>query len=255
MAKRFTDTDKWKNPWFRELPNTYRWLWLYILDNCDNAGIWRIDFSLASYCIGSKIDVQEAEEIFEGKYFLIDHDKWFIPSFVTFQYGSLKDDSRPHQSVVKILLKYGIDPKSIHTLSIEYPKSIHTLKDKYKDKDKDKDQDKNKEKESEKFLEAFALYPIRTKGPNAVQRFNEQIRSEQDFVDLLQSIKHYCAHLAKPENSWKAPKQSFATYLGTKASGFFWRDWISPEAGESKIQKTAGGKDWDVMTVPLGGRS
>jgi hypothetical protein len=143
VAKRFTDSDKWKNPAFREMPNDLRWFWIYLLDNCDAAGIWRVDFAHASFSIGLKISSKHAEEYFceDGKAIVIDHDKWFIPSFVTFQYGDLKEDSRPHQSVIKILVKNGIDPKTL-TLSKGYLKSIHTLKDKEQEQDKDQEQEK-----------------------------------------------------------------------------------------------------------------
>ena len=39
MAKRFTDTDKWKKGFIRNLPTKYKLLWLYILDDCNHAGV------------------------------------------------------------------------------------------------------------------------------------------------------------------------------------------------------------------------
>ena len=47
MAKRFTDTDKWKKKWFRELKPISKCFWSYLLDNCNHAGIWEVDISLA----------------------------------------------------------------------------------------------------------------------------------------------------------------------------------------------------------------
>ena len=35
MAKRFTDTDKWKKGFIKRLPAKYKLLWLYILDDCN----------------------------------------------------------------------------------------------------------------------------------------------------------------------------------------------------------------------------
>ncbi len=144
MAKRFTDTEKWKNPNFRDMDPGYRWLWLYLLDTCDAAGIWRVDFSMASFCLGFKINAREAQEYFEDKVIVIDHDKWFIPSFIEFQYGELSEASKPHLSVIKILRKHGIDPKNL-TLLKGYPKGIQTLKEKEQDQEKDKDKEKGPE--------------------------------------------------------------------------------------------------------------
>lgn len=57
----------------------------------------------------------------------IDDEKWHIPKFIEFQYGELSEDCRPHFTVIKTLLKYGLWKNK------EYPKGIHTLKDKDKD--------------------------------------------------------------------------------------------------------------------------
>ena len=77
------------------------------------------------------------------------------------------------------------------------------------------------------FEKAYKSYPIQKKGPNAEARFKEQIKTETSFNDLLKSIENYKKHLSLPANSWRVPKQTFAAYLGTKASGFFWLDWVN----------------------------
>jgi len=40
MAKRFTASEKWEDLWFSELSNKYKLFWIYLLDKCDNAGVW-----------------------------------------------------------------------------------------------------------------------------------------------------------------------------------------------------------------------
>src|SRR5438270_9372042 len=46
MAKRFTDTDIWKRQrWFRKLSPINKLAFCYIKDNCNHAGIWRVDCS------------------------------------------------------------------------------------------------------------------------------------------------------------------------------------------------------------------
>ena len=42
MALRFTDTEKWKDPWFSDLENQEKILFLYLQDNVNNAGIYEI---------------------------------------------------------------------------------------------------------------------------------------------------------------------------------------------------------------------
>lgn len=106
MAKRFTDTDKWKKPFIRGLQGAYKLLWLYILDDCDHAGIWQVDFEVASIRIGEQVNEKEAIKAF-GDRIEIFHNgaKWFIIDFVDFQYGQLSEKNRMHLSVINILTK------------------------------------------------------------------------------------------------------------------------------------------------------
>ena len=52
MAKRFTDTDKWKKQFIKGLPLEYKMFWLYILDECNHAGIWHVEFDLVQLRLG-----------------------------------------------------------------------------------------------------------------------------------------------------------------------------------------------------------
>ena len=67
MAKRFTDSDKWKKPFIRNLPLEYKIFWLYILDDCDHAGIWHIDFEVAEIRLGIKLSSGEIKRYFGDK--------------------------------------------------------------------------------------------------------------------------------------------------------------------------------------------
>ena len=110
MAKRFTDTEKWKKPFIRGLQGAYKLLWLYICDDCDHAGIWQVDIEVAAIRIGEKIDSKEAVKSFDEKIIIFDKgNKWFIPSFLEFQYPSgLNPDNRAHNSVIILLEKYSL---------------------------------------------------------------------------------------------------------------------------------------------------
>ena len=55
MKKRFTDCDKWRDPWFRRLSVQAKLVWLWLLDNCDNAGVIDVDIELAAFQIGEEI--------------------------------------------------------------------------------------------------------------------------------------------------------------------------------------------------------
>lgn len=127
MPKRMTDTDKWKKPFIKSLPLEYKIFWLYLLDDCDHAGIWHADFEVAELRLGTKLSQKKAEGLFEQKVVLLDNgSKWFIPDFITFQYGELTEKNKMYKPVSLVLNKY-------HLMGHLSP--INGVKDKVKEKD------------------------------------------------------------------------------------------------------------------------
>lgn len=135
MAKRFTDSRKWSDPWFRRLPSAYRWLWIYILDSCSHIGIWKVDMDLASFNIGEQVTETESLGLFNGRIVVVCNDKWFIPKFLVFQYGILSPEGRLHQKIIKDL--ESTLPISIYEEYILSPTLCQQGVDTLKDKDKE----------------------------------------------------------------------------------------------------------------------
>lgn len=108
MAKRFTDTEKWRRPWFRKLSLEHKSLWIYMLDSCDHAGIWYKDFELASFLIGAEISESEVLSVFSKQIKVLDDAHWFFPDFIVFQYGRLRNNNSAHIGVLRILNMYGL---------------------------------------------------------------------------------------------------------------------------------------------------
>ena len=108
MAKRFTDTEKWKKPFIRSLKAPYKLLWLYICDDCDHSGIWQVDIEVAQIRIGEKLDEIKALSYFGDKIIPLENNtKWFIPSFIEFQYPSgLSENNKAHTTIIKNLERY-----------------------------------------------------------------------------------------------------------------------------------------------------
>lgn len=146
MAKRYTDTDKWKKPFIRTLQGPYKLLWIYILDECDHAGVWQVDLEVAQVKLGEKLKLEVALSNFKGKIIQIsDGQKWFIPDFIEFQYSLLNPTNKVHASVINILSRYDI-------LDDNYKiKGLASIFQDAKDKDKAKAMDKEKEKEAKKI--------------------------------------------------------------------------------------------------------
>ena len=127
MAKRMTDTDKWKKRFVRELSPQHKLLWFYILDDCNHAGIWEVDIEVASIRVGYELVYDMLPQSFLDKIEIFDNgDKWFIPDFIEFQYGELNPNSNVHKSVIQLLERYNL---------MGYLKGSQTLPEGVKDKD------------------------------------------------------------------------------------------------------------------------
>lgn len=108
--KRFTDVDKWRDPWFMELPIEMKLLWLFLCDNCDNAGVWTANKRLAEIQIGAGVDWSLAVNLFEGRVNLLENgQKWHLRKFVAFQYpNGLNPKSPPQAAVIGQLRAHGL---------------------------------------------------------------------------------------------------------------------------------------------------
>lgn len=134
--KRFTETEKWRDSWFRRLSPSTKIAYLYILDSVDLAGVWDPDFELANFTIGEPVDWIKVQSELGDRLEMLKSGKWWLTKFIHFQYGNLSEDCRPHLAVLRLIDAHGL---KLDTLSKEYKKSTGSHKDKDKDQDKDKD--------------------------------------------------------------------------------------------------------------------
>lgn len=148
--KRFTETTKWNDPWFRKLTPKMKTFWAYICDVCDPAGVWVVDFELATFFIGETVSEPEALESLKGRVVDLKNGKWVIAQFIQFQYGKLSKDCRPHDRVFEALSKHKlkINPD---TLALGYPKGIQRVSDNLEEEEENKEEDRNGESEGKKL--------------------------------------------------------------------------------------------------------
>lgn len=114
MAKRFTDTDKYKKPFLRTLPGPYKLFWDFLIHECNYAGIWIVDFEIAQIYIGTdmKITYRKSLELFNtGETRIYEFDegkKWFILPFLKLQYRELSETNVVHIRITNILETYNL---------------------------------------------------------------------------------------------------------------------------------------------------
>ena len=141
MSKRFVDTDLWQKQWFQELDAKSKLLVLYIFQNCDNAGVWNINYRLASFIIGESVTEKDIENINSKNLMFekFEDDKIFVLDFIKFQYGTLSENCKPHKPIIEKLKKYNLFDR----VSKGYSKGINTLEEKEKEQEEEKEKDDN----------------------------------------------------------------------------------------------------------------
>lgn len=259
MAKRFTDTEKWKKGFVRGLPGAYKLLWFYLCDECNHAGIWDVDFQIAQIKIGLDMPISEekAIQLFQTKIIVFDSGaKWFIPSFIDFQYKNLRGTDKATKSVVDLLKKYNLISDE---LEIVIPDQGATkpltspclgVLDKDKDKDMVKDKEKKeglrekKEKQEIEFPDdSFrAVWNDWTSHRRSEYRDSfKTVKAEQTAFDKLfrlsegDSKKAYSIVIQSIENHWKGLFPLKQNGSNSNTTGSLWQhnDGQPPKLGTS----------------------
>ena len=136
MAKRFFDSSIWDSDDFISASPEMKLLFHFVIQKCDNIGIYKVSHKIASFLCGFSVDSAailripcEIEELENGVF--------WVPKFIYHQYGELSETCKPHKRYMDDLKKMGLFDR----VSIGYAKGIHTLEEKEKEKEKDKDKE------------------------------------------------------------------------------------------------------------------
>jgi len=190
MAKRFTDTEIWNDPWYRKLQPEAKIFWRFLLDRCDVAGFWKKDYEMASFQCGFEVTDEHLNELNNGKERVADHQSYLqVVDFVRFQYGELSPDCKPHKPVYGLLEIYK---------NKGFLKGIYTLEEKEQDKEKDKEQDKEViGKKSINYLSDIPLVDL--------TELSEEFKiSTQGVKAKAKQLKNYCESKGKKYKNYKS---------------------------------------------------
>lgn len=184
MAKRFTDTNKWEDPWYMDLSPEFRSAFEYVLDKCSNIGLWKPNKRLCEFCIGFKVDWDAfAAALGKERLAVLDNGDWWLLKFIDFQHGVLDEDSKskPIMAYIRELKK--------HNLWIDYQKGMDTLKGKGKGNGKGRGEGKGKGIElfCQEFEEARKLFPGTKLGYKS--EFDNFRKKYKDWNGLLPLLK------------------------------------------------------------------
>ena len=104
MPKRFTETEKWKDKWFRSLQPAEKLLFLYLLDNCNNAGFIEIDEEFFVFQLGVPTDrIKECLKGLSKSCVIIDGWLW-IKNFLKHQKNdNLNPANHAHKQIISLI--------------------------------------------------------------------------------------------------------------------------------------------------------
>ena len=244
MAKRFIDTKIWDKAWFRKLTSKNKLLWIYILTKCDHAGIWDSDWEAAEFFIGEKVSFKGLPKQIQDKMqYIKGDDQYFVPSFIEFQYGTLRENSKPHLSVLKRL-----NEKSLLN-SLESVQNTLKDKDKNKVKKKDKTQREkefqmivfNKAKEIKELskiqIENFISYWTES------NEYGKKMKFEmQKTFDIKRRLIKWRDNNIEWKKIAKKPIQTIESKFDKVKSGSFYKAWCS-KCGKKEMPSTK----WDLQ--------
>jgi hypothetical protein len=103
--KRFTETQKWDDPWFRQLAGVHKLVFLYIIDRCDNAGFLEIDQDAMAW--HTKVKSEHIEGALKGLERGIKGpcDGWYwVRRFLKHQKNeTLNPDNPAHKQIISLI--------------------------------------------------------------------------------------------------------------------------------------------------------
>ena len=226
MAKRFIDTNLFRKKWIRELESEMKLFWVYLLTDCDHAGVWDVDVDRAAFQLNLKITEEKILNTINRKIIPFKRDKWFIPKFIEYQYGELNSNNRAHLSVIKILTKYDLLGAN---KGLKTPLKEHKYKNKSQKKDQLKEIENNLSElqnefsevnvklEYEKFVDYLAANGKTYKNYNA--GFKNWLRNDafgkakldpkkvNKIIDVIcTNCDHMFKHKSELLNNMKCPK-------------------------------------------------
>lgn len=104
MSYRFTDSEKWKDIWFRKLSINEKILFIYFIDNCNLSGFIELDIESIAFSTGlTKSDILGAKEGLNKSCFEADNWIW-IKNFLKHQKNlPLNSSNNAHKHIIGII--------------------------------------------------------------------------------------------------------------------------------------------------------
>lgn len=134
--KRFTESNKWDDPWFSELTFEAKYVFGYLCDKCDACGVWEPNYRTANFNLRRDVDWDAVKSELGDRLRIIRGGKWWLTRFVIFQQGRLSENCYAHQNIIKLASYHGlfykdgivaVDEEHFNAISHAYPMPIPSI--------------------------------------------------------------------------------------------------------------------------------
>ena len=266
MSKRFTDTEKWKDPWYRGLSQTGKLLFNYVCDQCDIAGFWEIDIERAVFDMGILAsDIEWALKEIERCYETNNKYIW-IKRFIEFQGNfPLNKNNKAHLGIIRMLTERESFSENITRIlngeglpsSFEGPNkglfsslSISKGIGKGNSNLKSKDKSEKYSPEFEEFWKIFVELDRAEAKPSTYDHWNATLKGRNGGTGhppvaaetIIQAAKNYRDYCLAEGTTRNYIMQS-ASFVGPKKRG--WEGYLKPK----KVSKK--GKNEIGLVIPV----
>ena len=176
--KRFTETEKWKDAWFRRLKPAEKLLWFYIIDNCDNAGFFEMDVEMCEFLTGMKSEHIESALAGLSSRLIAGEGLFYVTNFLKHQKNAtLNPENNAHKQIIALIEEHKpkFSEKDRKKLAPKQPLNRGTGKGKgivYTDD----------------FLQFWEAYPKKT-GKDAAVRAFDKVKKRVDVAELVKAVE------------------------------------------------------------------
>lgn len=160
MAYRYTDTDKWEDAWFTSLSQLQMLLFMYLCDNCNNAGFYEVKLKRAASDLNSSPEtIQGAlEGLHRGLMWSSDGETIYIRNFLKHQKNlPLNPNNNAHKGILDKfeLYRHKFDIENIEEFILGAMEGLGSPTGNGNGKGKGIGKGKEKEKEKENLVYPF----------------------------------------------------------------------------------------------------
>lgn len=260
MAKRFTDTDKWDDDWFLDLPPVMKCAWEYLRDNCDGGtGFMKVSFRKISGLIKGEVSREDFDRYFGDRIHWISAERIWIPGFLKAQFKKLShtnkahlnmarrvvaelqgqelsERARQHFETLSTLIRLSEDPQgTLHGPSPEGQERLigYRIQDKGKNSgERGPGKGGSRKDYPPEFEEFWKAYPRAVEKSDALKAYEKNVTPEER-PDLMRSLANFNAVMALERREWSSIKHP-ATFLNERR----WRDYLDVDLGAIRAKSS-----------------